>query len=185
MLINFSPMELKVREIEDKDIDLIADYWLTSDPEFLISMGVDLAKLPTRLELKEMLTQQIDTPLQKKQSYALIWSIDGKPVGHCNVNQIEFGQHAFMHLHLWKEEYRKKGAGMVLLRKSVQHFFEKLHLQELYCEPYALNPAPNRILEKMDFSLEKTYQTVPGSLNFYQTVNRWRLDRKQLDELLP
>lgn len=168
-------MELEVREIEENDIDLIADYWLKSDPDFLVSMGVDLAKRPTRLELRKMLAQQIEMPIKEKQSYALIWLINGEPIGHCNVNQIEFGQQAFMHLHLWKQENRRKGVGMVLLRKSVQCFFEKLHLQRLFCEPYALNPAPNRILEKMNFELEKTYETIPGSLNFYQSVNRWRL----------
>ena len=49
--------KIKVREIELKDIDLIADYWLESEPDFLINMGVDLNKLPTRSGLRKMLNE--------------------------------------------------------------------------------------------------------------------------------
>jgi len=41
-----------VREIALRDIDLIADYWLKSDPDFTVGMGVDLNKLPTRKKLR-------------------------------------------------------------------------------------------------------------------------------------
>ena len=54
-------MKLNVRAIEIKDINLIADYWLKSEPEFLVNMGVDLEKLPTREGITKMLTEQINT----------------------------------------------------------------------------------------------------------------------------
>ena len=37
---------LSIRELQIDDISLIADYWLLSDPNYMKSMGVDLAKLP-------------------------------------------------------------------------------------------------------------------------------------------
>ena len=66
-----------VREIERRDVQLITDYWMTSDADFLISLGVDLAKLPNREAFTNMLTEQIKTPIKDKKSYALIWEIDG------------------------------------------------------------------------------------------------------------
>jgi hypothetical protein len=45
----------------------------------------------------------------------------------------------------------------------------------LYCEPYALNPAPNKTLEKLGFKFLKTYTTIPGWINFEQEVNLWEL----------
>ena len=33
---------LSVRELEEKDIQLIADYWVNYDPDHMIAMGVDL-----------------------------------------------------------------------------------------------------------------------------------------------
>jgi len=38
---------LSAREIQRDDIELIAQYWLSPDSAFLISMGVDLNKLPS------------------------------------------------------------------------------------------------------------------------------------------
>jgi len=170
---------LNVREIQPSDFDLIADYWLKSEPDFLISMGVDLSKLPTREGLKKMLGEQFELPMEEKASYALIWELDGKPLGHSNVNGIEFGKQATMHLHLWNNENRKKGIGSELLKKSLNFYFDKLKLETLFCEPYALNPAPNKTLEKLGFEFVKKYVTIPGSLNFEQEVNRWKLTKEQ------
>lgn len=170
---------ISVRELSTNDIDLIADYWLNSDPDFMVGMGVDLAKLPSREGLNNMLQEQLNLPMDQKQAYALIWEIDGKPVGHSNVNGIEYGKQATMHLHLWNSTNRKKGLGSELLKKSLPFYFDNLKLEVLYCEPYALNPAPNKILEKIGFEFEKRYTTIPGSLNFEQEVNRWKLTREK------
>ena len=78
-----------------------------------------------------------------------------------------------MHLHLWNAENRTKGFGTKLLKMTLPFFFENLHLKKLYCEPYALNPAPNKTLENIGFEFEKEYITIPGSLNFEQPVKRW------------
>ena len=169
--------KIKIRNIELKDIDLIADYWLESESDFLINMGVDLNKLPTRKGLRKMLTEQINTPITAKKSYALIWELDGKQIGHSNVNEIEYDKQATMHLHLWKSNNRKKGIGTELVRKSLPFYFERLKIEKLICEPYALNPAPNKTLEKVGFGFVKKYRTIPGSLNFEQEVNRWELTK--------
>lgn len=171
--------KIAVREITLKDIPLIADYWLTASPASLIGMGVDLEKLPTREALTNMLRQQIATPLPEKASYALIWLLNDEPIGHSNVNDIQFGQSASMHLHLWKPALRQQGLGTALVLESLPYFFENLQLQELYCEPYALNPAPNRTLTQVGFTYEKRYPTIPGSLNFEQEVNRYKLTKEQ------
>jgi RimJ/RimL family protein N-acetyltransferase len=170
-------LKIIVREIQLKDIDLIADYWLKSEPDFLINMGVDLNKLPSRIELRKMLTEQINSSLKDKKSYALIWELDGKQIGHSNVNKIEYGKQATMHLHLWHSINRKKGIGTALVRKSLPFYFEKLKIKKLICEPYTLNPAPNKVLEKIGFKFIRKYKTIPGSLNFEQEVNRWEISK--------
>lgn len=168
---------MRVRLLEAKDINLIADYWLLSDPEFMVGMGVDLDKLPSREGLSNMLRQQLETPIEQKMAYALIWELNGKAVGHSNVNGIEFGKQATMHLHLWNSAVRRKGMGTELLKMSLPFYFNDLQLKTLWCEPYALNPAPNKTLEKVGFTFVKRYTTVPGSLNFEQEVNQWRMDK--------
>ena len=175
-------LEISVREIQLKDIDLIADYWHKSDTDFLINMGVDLNKLPTRTELIEMLTVQINNFIIDKKSYALIWEYDGKQIGHSNVNGIILGEEATMHLHLWKPINRKKGIGTELVTKSLPLYFENLKLKKLICEPHALNPAPNKTLAKIGFEFIKKYKTIPGSLNYEQEVNRWELTKEKYEK---
>lgn len=133
--------------------------------------------------MTNFLINQISIPFKEKMSYALIWCLDGKPIGHNNINAIEFGQSAKMHLHLWNTENRQKGIGTFLIKKSLPFFFENLKLKELWCEPYALNPAPNKTLEKIGFEFQKKYTTIPGSINFEQEVNQWKLTKEQYKKL--
>lgn len=175
--------KLSVREMVRGDIDAVADYWLFSGPDHLLRMGVDLKKLPSRENLKSMLIGELNKALVKRMSYALIWECDGKAIGHCNVNQIEFGVSASMHLHLWKANIRQKGLGSTLVKQSLPYFFERLQLQRIYCEPYALNPAPNKTLAKIGFVWEKKYTTIPGSLNFEQEVNRWVITKSAFQKM--
>ena len=178
-----SDTKLSVREIQEEDIDNIIHYWMNAEPAFLTGMGVDLAKIPTATEWRNMLSAQIHQSMKEKQSYCIIWLVDGEPVGHSNVNKIIFGEEAYMHLHMWQSPLRKRGYGAELVRKTLPYFFSNLQLQKIYCEPYSLNPAPNKTLEKVGFSFVKRYLTIPGWLNFEQEVNRWELSREKFEEL--
>jgi RimJ/RimL family protein N-acetyltransferase len=170
---------LSVRELQEQDIPSIVAYWLQATPEFLKGMGADPDKLPDEASWHQMLKQQVRTPYEEKQSYCTIWEIDGKAAGHCNVNKIVFGKEAYMHLHLWQKEGRQKGAGAQLVKLSLPHFFRNLQLKTVYCEPYALNPAPNKALEKAGFRFVKEYTTIPGSLNFEQSVHLWEMPEER------
>ena len=174
---------ISVREINKNDVDLLADYWFKSDSEYLNRMGAEKEPLPTRPQMIEMLFEQISLPIENKSSYALIWELDGKQIGHSNVNNIVYGMEATMHLHLWKSDNRKRGIGTKLVKKSLHYYFNNLKLNTLICEPYALNPAPNKTLKKVGFDFIKRYRTIPGSLNFEQEVNRWELNKERYEEI--
>lgn len=116
--------EIELRDMIESDTEFIADYWLNSDPDFLVSMGVDIDMLPPRDGLVNMLKGQVNTPDKDKDSLAQILIIDGKPCGHCNVNEIEFGVSAKMHLHIWNEENRKSGVGTEMVNKSIPVFLK-------------------------------------------------------------
>ena len=59
---------------------------------------------------------------------------------------------------------------------ETEHGYFDFALRRLYCEPYADNPGPNRVLRRSDFRLVKRYRTVPGPLNFEQDVNQYVRD---------
>lgn len=172
-------MILSAREIQKEDIPLLTHYWMSADDAFLEGMGVDVSKIPTEEFWREMLSKQVVQDYPEKQSYAIIWLTDGQPIGHCNINKIQFGQEAYMHLHLWNSAGRQKGIGTELVKMSLPYFFENCRLKVLYCEPYALNPAPNKTLDKLGFTFVKEYITTPGFLNFEQPVKRWELTLDQ------
>lgn len=78
---------------------------------------------------------------------------------------------------------QKKGLGEQFIRLCLPVYFRNFNLQTLYCEPYALNPAPHKVIERTGFVFEKEYITVPGSINFEQPVKRWVMTRQHLEEL--
>ena len=168
---------LSVRELQASDIEPLTNYWLNSDPDYMRSLGVDLAKMPSREQWLQMLSTQITQDYPEKQSYGIIWLLDGEPIGHSNVNKIVFGEEAYMHLHIWQPENRKAGHGLAFLKMTIPYFFKNMQLKRLYCEPYALNPAPNRTLPKLGFAFVKSYVTTPGWINFEQEVNLWVLEK--------
>ncbi|MFN0216420.1 MAG: GNAT family N-acetyltransferase [Saprospiraceae bacterium] len=170
---------LSVRELEKSDIGLIAEYWLNATPEFLLGMGVDLNRMPSFDEIEAALLEQLSLEIPEKKSYCIIWQVDGKPVGHSNINKIQFGLEAFMHLHLWQPETRQKGIGVNLVKMTLPFFFEKYQLKTLFCEPYALNPAPNKTLEKVGFRFVKEHITIPGAINFEQPARLWEMSRER------
>jgi len=55
-------------------------------------------------------------------------------------------------------------------------FLRRFGLQRLYCEPYAENPAPNRVLAKAGFRFVKRYRTISGLINSEQDVNRYLIE---------
>ncbi len=169
---------LDAREIEMKDVDLIADYWFQSSAAHLKSMGADINLLPNRKDFCKMLAHQIKSNYKDKKAYATIWLLNNEPVGHCNTNKIIFGEEAYMHLHLWNIENRQKGMGTTLVKKSLLYFFKNLQIKQLFCEPFALNHAPNNLLKTVGFTYLKEYITKPGNLNYIQPVKRWVLTKE-------
>ena len=172
-------MELTVREITHDDIEPLIDYWMNADEEYLRGLGADINKMPPREEWRTMLSEQISQPYDQKKSYCIIWLADGKPVGHSNINKIIFGEEAYMHLHLWITGIRMKGMGTSFVKLTIPYYFKNFGLNKLYCEPYSLNPAPNKTLPKIGFEFVKDYITVPGWLNFEQKVNLWLMTREK------
>lgn len=174
---------LSVREIEIPDIGLIALYWLNAEKIHLENMGVDINKLPSKEQFTTYLTAQCETPVEQRDSYCIIWQKNNIPIGHSNTRPTIFGKEAFMHLHLWNKETRRKGFGYELVKLTLPCFFENLKLKDLYCEPYSLNPAPNKTIQKAGFELINEHTTTPGAFNFEQPVKRWHLSYEKFKQL--
>jgi len=171
-------MTRTVRPMRLPETRLVIDYFLNADLKFLARLGVDPAKLPEADAWFEAIAREYGKPLPERAFYFVAWESDGVPIGHSNLSDIEYGERAFMHLHIWNPALRLSGNGTYFVRESVRLYFEKFELQQLYCQPNALNIAPNRTLPKVGFKYLKTYETTPGWLNYHQPVTLWVLERE-------
>jgi RimJ/RimL family protein N-acetyltransferase len=144
-------------------------------------MGVDIHLMPTKDMFFSFWKSQLELPVEKRSSYCILWKKNEIPIGHSSTRPTHFGKDAYMHIHLWNSSDRRKGEGYAFLQLTVSHYFQRLQLQDLYCEPYALNPAPNALLEKAHFDLLKEYTTTPGPSNFEQPVKLWHLSRERFE----
>src|SRR5207245_10106002 len=106
-----------------------------------------------------------------------VWIFRGQRVGHSSINKIILGDEASIDLHVWNSQLRRAGLGTEFVRRSASFYFERFNLQKLVCEPWAENPAPNRVLEKLGFAFIRRYRTIPGVIAYEQDVNRYELSR--------
>lgn len=153
----------------------MVDYFHDADDEFLALLGADRAKFPDREEWRTLVVDDLPRPPRERRFDYVVWQVDEQPVGHCNIGRIEYGRHAFLHLHLWDDAQRGRGVGSRLLTDSLRHFCSRYELEEILSEPHAVNPGPNRTMARVGFELIRSYDTTPGWINTHQTVNRWRI----------
>jgi RimJ/RimL family protein N-acetyltransferase len=155
------------------EVEQMVDYFLDADDAFLKGMGVDRSKLPLRNDWIASALRDDARPNHEKERAYLAWVYDGVAIGHSSINKIQVGEEAFIHLHLWSARRRRAGLGTAFFRLSAERFARDFSLRRLYCEPFAENPAPNRILPRAGFRFVKRHRTIPGPLNYEQEVNQY------------
>jgi RimJ/RimL family protein N-acetyltransferase len=171
---------LTVREMRLDEVDLRIDYFHEASDEYLGTLGVDRALLPARGAWRAQYEEDYARPLRERLSYLLAWELDGDVVGFSSTDRIEYGEQAFMHLHIGREPQRRSGFGTEFVKQSAATYFRVLELQRLYCEPNAFNVAPNRTLQRAGFTYLFSHEAAPSSINFMQVTTRWVLDRSSV-----
>ena len=144
-------------------------------------MGVEPEKLPARESWSALLEEDWEKKKEEKGFYYLIWELESQAIGHSNINKLVYGQEAAMHLHVWTPSQRTKGMGTKFVELSLPFYFDTFDLDTLYCEPNALNAAPNKTLQKLGFEFLEYKEWVPGWINFRQPINRYRMTREMYE----
>lgn len=167
-----------VRPMQLSETDLVIDYFHSATPDYLNSLGVDPARLLERAQWTAHFAKLFSMPVEHRPSLFVLWELNGEPAGFSSSDKIVFGEEAYMHLHILHPERRQQGNGTFFVRQTAKLYVETLRIKRLFCEPYALNAAPNRTLQAVGFKYIKTHETVPGPLNFPQPVTRWMIERE-------
>jgi ribosomal-protein-alanine N-acetyltransferase len=122
--------------------------------------------------------------LEEAAVYVVIWVVDDVPIGHSNISKIIYGEEASMHVHVWYSEQRQRGYGQELVKKSLENYFQTFKLKRVFCEPNAVNEAPNKTLQKVGFQLiEENLVCLPGMVSFEQPINRYEITRERYESL--
>jgi RimJ/RimL family protein N-acetyltransferase len=166
-----------VRPMRLDEVDVRIDYFHDASDAYLVKLGVDRALLPSKDAWRAFYEQDFARPLDERETHNLTWELDGRLVGFSSVDHIEFGEQAFMHLHIVEEPRRRAGLGTKFVRLSVDEYFRTFELQRLFCQPNAYNVAPNRTLQRAGFRYCFTEEMQPSSINFPQPITRWVLER--------
>ncbi len=153
------------------------DYFHRATDAELIVLGVDRARLPSPRTWQESYDEDLSRPLKERSGYALLWMLDHVIVGFSTADQIVFGQEARMHLHIVDADRRRQGLGTQFVRLSAKAYFEIFELQRLFCEPNAVNVAPNRTLQRAGFRYVLSRECTPSPINFPQVTTQWVLER--------
>ena len=161
------------------DYEAMIDYFLGGGDAFLLGMGVDLAKLPSREAWRQAVLADHERPDDEKERFYVAWLYEGVLVGHSSISHIAPGETAHCHLHLWQPELRRSGLGPAFLERSIDLYFERFRLRTVACEPFADNPAPNRVLPRLGFRRIGRVRTVPTSMAFEQDVVRYEITREE------
>lgn len=174
----------RVRDMRSDDAQLVVGYFRGLSPDDHNRMGIDPAMMPDDATWIARLQEDLSRPVAERRGHFVVWEVDGAPVGHSNIGNLERPSHGHMHLHMWRSGLRAHGHGRVLVLESVKRYLELFGLQVVYCQPNAFNVAPNRALSRAGFEYLETYETMPpGTLNYYQPVTRWAMTRERLAEL--
>jgi RimJ/RimL family protein N-acetyltransferase len=165
----------RIRPLELIEHIKIIEYFHSASDELLERMGVTKSKLVPKDVWENLLTENFGKELAERKFYYVGWEYDGVLIGHSSINNIVYGDHCNIHLHIWDEQKRERGLGSFFFKSSVNHVFEKFKLKMVICEPNADNPAPNGLLQKLGLQPVKNYLTIPGIICEEQYVNRYEL----------
>jgi RimJ/RimL family protein N-acetyltransferase len=166
-----------VRPLRSGEFDFRVDYFHGASDEYLRQLGVDRELLPDRDEWIAYYEEEVTRPLAERESYHLGWELDGRLIGFSSTDNIEFGEQAFMHLHIAEEPRRRQGLGTEFVRLSVDEYFRALELKRLFCQPNAYNVAPNRALQRAGFRYVYSAEMAPTVINPPQPITRWVIER--------
>ena len=157
---------------------LVVRYFHDASDADLARMGViERARLPPPDAWHRKLEAAIAAPPKDATSFYSAWLVGGTPVGYAAVKDIQFGEHASIHLHMWSAAHRGQGHGATLFCVSTLDAYDRFRLRSLVCEPGAANPMPNRMLAKVGFPLVRTYVGASSELSQVTTLNRYDIRR--------
>lgn len=146
-----TPQPISLRDLSEKDIPFICNYWFRSPPGFLESIAIDPAKLPTEPELEKYLIEKIQAnlllPTSKLDALAILY--DNQPIGIHTIYPLTEGDFGVVHAQLCNPEMRGRGLGMYSYPMACRAFIQRFNLKRILFKTPQQNIGALRVKEKL------------------------------------
>jgi len=173
-------MKTEVRPLSSNELEKVVDYFLNFTLEEDLLAGADRKNYPSREKWIKLLLEDAKQPLRKRRFFYLGWFLEGKLIGHCNINNIEFGEEAYIHIHLWDRTLRRQGLATCFLMKAVNFYFKYFTLHKIISEPKSDNIGSKKTLQKCGFSFLNAHVKKPDMLSIEHEVSHYELLKANL-----
>jgi RimJ/RimL family protein N-acetyltransferase len=149
MLID--PALISIRDLSEKDIPLILNYWFHSPSGFVEAMGVDLNKLPKESQMEQYLKDTLakNKELSASKLHALVIEYGGEAVGFHTLNPIIENDYGIFHAHIIKPEMRSKGLAPYTYPMACKRFLKRFNLKRILFKTPIQNTGAIRVKEKL------------------------------------
>jgi RimJ/RimL family protein N-acetyltransferase len=150
-------------DADEADIDSIIDYWCSSTNEYLVDMGVDLARLgkPAQMRVRYLRALRSGNPAQSSILFSI--KLNGKFEGFTLLNQYD-PQTNYSHWHIVNPGKRRSGISTALYPHRVKMYFDTTNMDRLIHQTRPRNVGVNRMLEKFVSVAETSFVEKPDGV---------------------
>lgn len=185
VMSNVANHRWNVRRLTMSDTSHIIDYWHDPDQQNDHGQrGADLAKIPSREEMRQRLAAMVDEDLQTAQDLCLVIDRDGEPAAYVIVKDINnaSADHQ-VHCHIWHPRHRRQGIGSAVFLRVLQRIFDSCPIATLVFEPSIHNIPINKLIQRFGLRPIKTYRTQPSPMTKMMEVHRYEVTREVMRDL--
>lgn len=179
---NFHGHEVTIRDVEESDIEALVSYWHDSDPAYLSSLGVNVAKLASREQTKCRFLSSIPGAQDNPERATFIVTSDGQPVAYTNLN-FSSTEEAYVHFHTFERSALVKGVVYLLFPEMFRIFFRRFPLNRLIMQTSPENENITRFLGSFGLVPRRVYISKPDGMARAGEFNVYEIPRVAADGL--
>ena len=179
---NLPSLSLSIRDLNEDDFEIIDSYWKTLGQDDLQRMYIDPSKLVFGKAFRERFISMLHTPKSESKQDSLIWEVEKKVIGMVKLKYDGEHGNPRIHLHIFDRRYQGRSLGSWFFVESCLEFMKRFQIELLHCEPATTNLYPNRLLQKLQIPLERSYHGINSPICFEQPVNSYAIHKYYLLE---
>lgn len=154
--------DVALRDLQESDLEQIADYWCRAKAEFLRGIGIDRSKLGLRNDLISRFRQLI--PRYGDQSgLSFAVEIGGRLIGYTNLNHYSAEENV-SHWHLIEPAMRRQGISTALYPYRLRTYFSCVPMEKLTHQTRTSNLGMNKVLDQFVPIAETRFLENPDGL---------------------